>query len=66
VLVGGLMVFFSMVGGSSTVRVRREFVKFGSPLMRVVWHGALSSIYRSFQKGPVENPLLEATTLTGS
>jgi hypothetical protein len=37
-LVSGLMIFFSVVHGGSTVRVRGEFVEFGGSLVRVIWH----------------------------
>jgi hypothetical protein len=39
VLVPGLMIFFPVVRGGSTVRVRCEFVEFGCSLMRVIGHG---------------------------
>jgi hypothetical protein len=38
-LVSGLMIFFPVVHGGGTVRVRGEFVKFGSSLVGVFWHG---------------------------
>jgi len=37
-LVSGLVIFFSVVRGGSTVGVCGEFVVFGSSLVRVVWH----------------------------
>jgi hypothetical protein len=37
-LVSGLVIFFSMVCGGSTVRVCGEFMEFGSSLVRVIWH----------------------------
>ena len=39
-LVSALMIFFPVAHGSSTVRVCGEFMKFGSSLMRVLWHGS--------------------------
>ena len=39
-LVSGLMVFLPMVRGGGAVRVRGQFVKLGSSLVRVIWHGA--------------------------
>jgi hypothetical protein len=38
--VSGLVIFFPVVHGGSTVRVCGEFVEFGSPLVRVIWHSA--------------------------
>ena len=35
----GLVVFFSVVCGSGTVRVCGEFVELGGSLVRVLWHG---------------------------
>jgi len=43
-LVSGLVVFFSMVHGRRAVRVRRKLVELGSSLVRITWHGALSSM----------------------
>jgi hypothetical protein len=37
-LVSGLMIFFPVVRGCSTVRVCGEFVEFGSSLVRIIWH----------------------------
>jgi hypothetical protein len=37
-LLSGLMIFFSVVYGGRSVRVRGEFVEFGGSLMRVRWH----------------------------
>jgi hypothetical protein len=37
--VSRLMIFFPVVRGGCTVRVCREFVELGSPLVRVIWHG---------------------------
>jgi hypothetical protein len=37
-LVSGLVIFFPMVRGSSSVRVCGEFMEFGSSLVRVIWH----------------------------
>jgi hypothetical protein len=37
-LVSGLMIFFPVVRGGSTVGVCGEFVEFGSSLVRVIWH----------------------------
>jgi hypothetical protein len=37
-LVSGLVIFFTVVCGGSTVRVCGEFVEFGSSLVRVIWH----------------------------
>ena len=36
--VPGLVIFFPMVRGGSTVRVCGEFVEFGSSLVGVIWH----------------------------
>jgi hypothetical protein len=36
--VSGLVIFFSVVRGGSTVRVCGEFVELGSSLVRVIWH----------------------------
>lgn len=44
-LVSGLMIFFPVVYRGSSVRVRSEFVKFGSSLMRVVWHSVSQLCY---------------------
>ncbi len=38
-LVPGQVIFFTVVRGGGAVRVRGEFVEFGSSLVRVVWHG---------------------------
>lgn len=42
--VSGLMIFFSVMHRSTAVRVRREFVELGSPLVRFIriWHSGLS------------------------
>ena len=37
-LVCGLVIFFPVVRGGSTVGVCGEFVEFGSSLVRVIWH----------------------------
>jgi hypothetical protein len=37
-LVSGLVICFSVVYRGRTVRVGREFVEFGSSLVRVIWH----------------------------
>jgi hypothetical protein len=37
-LVSGLVIFFPVVRGSSSVRVCGEFMEFGSSLVRVIWH----------------------------
>ena len=37
-LVSGLVIFFPVVRGCGTVRVRGEFVKFSSSLVRFIWH----------------------------
>ena len=37
-LVSGLVIFFPVVRGGSTVRVCGEFVEFRSSLVRVIWH----------------------------
>jgi hypothetical protein len=44
-LVSGLMIFFPVVHRGSSVRVGREFVKFGSSLVRVVWHSVFHLRY---------------------
>jgi len=41
--VPGLVIFFPMVRGGSTVRVCGEFVELGSSLVRVIWHSATHS-----------------------
>jgi hypothetical protein len=46
--VSGLVVFFSVMRGGGAVRVRGEFMEFGSSLVRLVWHG-----YSSF---PMASP----------
>jgi hypothetical protein len=38
-LVSGLVIAFPVVHGGRTVRVRGEFMKFSSSLVRVIWHG---------------------------
>ena len=37
-LAPGLVIFFSVVRGGSTVRVCGEFVELGGSLVRVTWH----------------------------
>jgi hypothetical protein len=37
-LVSGLVIFFPVVCGGGTVRVRGKFVELGSSLVRVIWH----------------------------
>jgi hypothetical protein len=37
-LMSGLVIFFPVVRGSSSVRVCGEFMEFGSSLVRVIWH----------------------------
>jgi hypothetical protein len=37
-LVSGLVIFFPVMHGGSSVRVRGLLVKFGSSLVRVLWH----------------------------
>jgi hypothetical protein len=39
-LVPGLVIFFPMVRGGSTVRVCGEFMELGGSLVRVIWHNA--------------------------
>jgi hypothetical protein len=39
-LVPSQVIFFSVSDGGSAMRVRGEFVEFGSSLVRVRWHGA--------------------------
>ena len=36
--VSGLVIFFPVVRGGSTVRVCGEFVELGSSLVRIIWH----------------------------
>jgi hypothetical protein len=43
-LVSVQVVFFVVARGGGTVRVCGEFVEFGGPLVRVVWHGASLSV----------------------
>lgn len=50
-LVSGLVIFFSVVRGGSTVGVCGEFVVFGSSLVRLIWHsvshpGARSNLHK--------------------
>src|ERR1700730_2720041 len=49
-LMSGLVIFFSMAYGGSTVRVCGEFMEFGSSLVRVIWHSlsVLGSTLESF------------------
>jgi hypothetical protein len=44
-LVSGLMIFFPVVHRGSSVRVRGEFVKFGSSLVRPVRHSVSPLFY---------------------
>ncbi len=44
-LVSGLVLFFPVVYRGSSVRVRGEFVEFGSSQVRVVWHSAFQLCY---------------------
>jgi|SRR5579864_6069209 len=37
-LVSGLVIFFPVVHGGSSMRVRGEFMEFGSSLVRIIWH----------------------------
>ena len=46
-LMPGLVIFFPVVCGGGTVRVRGEFMEFGSSLVRVIWHSVLSLDFRS-------------------
>jgi len=46
-LVPGLVIFFPVVCGGGTVRVRGEFVEFGSSLVRVIWHRVPIPDFRS-------------------
>ena len=46
-LVPGLVIFFPVVCGGCTVRVRGEFVEFGSSLVRVIWHSVPVPDFRS-------------------
>ena len=50
-LVPGQMIFLPVVRGGSAVRVRGEFVKFSSSLMRIIWHVRLplSFISQTFE-----------------
>jgi hypothetical protein len=43
-LVSGLVIFFPVVRGGSTVCVCGEFVKLGSPLVRLIWHRVSTSV----------------------
>jgi hypothetical protein len=53
-LVSGLVIFFPVVRGGSTVRVCGEFVEFGSSLVRLIWHSVSHPGARSnLQKSPV-------------
>jgi hypothetical protein len=44
-LVPRLVIFFAMVGSGCPVRVRRELMEFGSPLVRIIWHAGLPLIF---------------------
>jgi hypothetical protein len=46
-LVPGLVIFFPVVCGRGTVRVRGEFMEFGSSLVRVIWHRVPIPDFRS-------------------
>jgi len=52
-LVSGLVIFFPVVRGGSTVRVCGEFVELGSSLVRLIWHSVSHPGARSnLQKFP--------------
>jgi hypothetical protein len=38
-LVPGLVIFFPVVRGGGTMRVRSKFVELRSSLVRIIWHG---------------------------
>jgi hypothetical protein len=49
-LMSGLVIFFPVVRGGSTVRVCGEFVIFGSFLVRLIWHNfSYASIHFSLE-----------------
>lgn len=50
-LVAGQVISFSVVRGGSPVRVRGEFVEFGSSLMRIVWHSVSQLRYPLYHRG---------------
>jgi hypothetical protein len=45
VFVSGLVIFFPVMHGGSTVHVCGEFVEFGSSLVRVLWHSVFHPRY---------------------
>ena len=52
----GLVIFLTVVRGGSTVRVRGEFVVFGSSLVRLIWHSVSHPGARSnLQKFPASS-----------
>ena len=52
-LMSGLVIFFPVVRGGSTVRACGEFVVFGSSLVRLIWHSVSHPDARSnLQKFP--------------
>ena len=52
-LVSGLVIFFPVVRGGSTVRACGEFVELGSSLVRLIWHSVSHPGARSnLQKFP--------------
>lgn len=61
-LVPGQVIFFPVVRGGSAVRVRGEFVEFGSSLVRVIWHDFLPLVsyhnIKEFNEGVSGSALL--------
>jgi hypothetical protein len=47
-LVPGQVIFLPVVRGGCAVRVRGEFVEFGSSLVRVIWHEFLPLDFTAF------------------
>jgi len=62
--VPGQVIFFSVMRGRCTVRVRCEFVKFRCPLMRVVWHCVLPSCMASSSWSRSISQTVQLRTLT--
>ena len=67
-LVPGLMVLFLVVHRGGSVRVCREFVKFGGSLLRVVWHDSPITLWWGQLRGipfsvlfTIEQPVLVGT-----
>jgi hypothetical protein len=48
--VSSLVIFFPVVGSDCPVRMCRDLVEFGGPLVRIIWHAGLPSILLLFAK----------------